>query len=325
MISITRRTAAGNAFMRNSVIASSRRSLSCQYLCSPYYQYVHSGLEKRLFSSVSDEEKCTNESETKKIDASKKSSSTSTSTSTLLYKAVPSKAHFPRGLLAFTTIHTSYWTWYLVDFTPALKAAAVDPSTVDSTVAYLGLGLSIFMSIGSILYPTSLLSELSLSKKDKDKDDEKGTTTGAGAGADHVVEIKTYSLPFVQPSRSSTEYKLGELVVDSPNDVTKILTDYNGDFSKFPGHLALHAKGKYTNLLMNVNEHSKEEIMDNDLLLETLKPGQQQLQLHVLPKSKAANEQFGGEEEEEEQQQQPNQSSLKRRKKGGSRRNRKSR
>lgn len=117
-----------------------------------------------------------------------------------------------------------------------------------------------------------------------------------------MVEIKTYSLPFVQPSRSSTEYKLGELVVDSPNDVTKILTDYNGDFSKFPGHLALHAKGKYTNLLMNVNEHSKEEIMDNDLLLETLKPGQQQLQLHLLPKSKAANGQFGGEEEEEQQQ-----------------------
>ena len=324
MISITRRIVAGNAFMRNSVIASSRRSLSCQYLCSPYYQYVHSGLEKRLFSSVSDEEKCTNESETKKIDAAKKSSSTSTST--LLYKAVPSKAHFPRGLLAFTTIHTSYWTWYLVDFTPALKAAAVDPSTVDSTVAYLGLGLSIFMSIGSILYPTSLLSELSLSKKDKDKDDEKGTTTGAGAGAgaDHVVEIKTYSLPFVQPSSSSTEYKLGELVVDSPNDVTKIITDYNGDFSKFPGHLALHAKGKNTNLLMNVNEHSKEEIMDNDLLLETLKPGQQKLQLYVLPKSKAAKEPFGGGGEEEEQQQ-PNQLSLKRRKKGGSRSNRKSR
>ncbi len=111
------------------------------------------------------------------------------------------------------------------------------------------------MSLGSMLYPKALISEISR----KDQEGE--------------VQIKTFSLPFVLPS-SGTDYKLGDLVIDSPNDVTKILTDFDGDVSRFPGHMALHAEGKYTNLLINVNEKAKEEIMDNDLLLETLKPGQ---------------------------------------------------
>jgi hypothetical protein len=180
----------------------------------------------------------------------------------LLYKALPSKATFPRGLLAFTTVHASYWSWYVLDFTPTLQAAAADPTSIDPTIGYFGLGLSIFMSIGSMFYPKSLITEMS-------RIDQKG-----------VVEVKTFSLPFVLPSKS-TEYKLGQVVIDSPNDVTKILTDFNGDMNQFPGHIALHAEGKYTNLLLNINEKSKEEIIENDLLLHTLKPGQ----FHTLPRS----------------------------------------
>jgi len=70
------------------------------------------------------------------------------------------------------------------------------------------------------------------------------------------------------------EYQLGDLVIDSPNDVTKILTDYNGLISMFPGHMALHAEGKFTNLLMNMKEDANEEILENKLLLQSLMPGQ---------------------------------------------------
>lgn len=177
------------------------------------------------------------------------------SKSTLLYKANSSKARFPRGLVGFSLVHTGYWSWYVLDFTPALKATAVDPSTIDSTVGYLGLGLSIFMSIGSMIYPKSLVSEISLNE------------------ANRSLQVKTFSLPFVMPSKP-VEYQLGDLVIDSPNDVTKILTDYNGLISGFPGHMALHAEGKFTNLLMNMKEDADEEILENKLLLQSLMPGQ---------------------------------------------------
>jgi len=177
------------------------------------------------------------------------------SKSTLLYKANSSKARFPRGLFGFSLVHSGYWSWYVLDFTPALKATAVDPSTIDSTVGYLGLGLSIFMSIGSMIYPKSLVSEISLNE------------------ANRSLQVKTFSVPFVMPSKP-VEYQLGDLVIDSPNDVTKILTDYNGLISMFPGHMALHAEGKFTNLLMNMKEDANEEILENKLLLQSLMPGQ---------------------------------------------------
>jgi len=182
-------------------------------------------------------------------------SSSSQQVSTLLYKANSSKARFPRGLFGFSIIHSGYWSWYVLDFTPALKTAAVDPSTIDSTVGYFGLGLSIFMSIGSMVYPKSLVSEISINE------------------ANRSLQVKTFTLPFVTPSKP-VEYQVGDLVIDSPNDVTKILTQYNGMISGFPGHMALHAEGKHTNLLLNIKEDANEEIFDSKMLLQSLMPGQ---------------------------------------------------
>lgn len=173
----------------------------------------------------------------------------------VLYKANSAKAVFPRSLLAFTTMHTGYWSWYLLDFMPALKESALDPASVDFTVGYLGLGLSVFMSFGSMLYPKSLVSEIS-------RNDSDGT-----------LEVKTFTLPFVLTSKS-TKYQIGDLVFDSPNDVTKILTLHNGKISGYHGHLALHAEGKFNNLLLNIKENSEEEIVDNQTLLKCLTPGQ---------------------------------------------------
>jgi hypothetical protein len=77
----------------------------------------------------------------------------------------------------------------------------------------------------------------------------------------------------VTPSKP-VEYQVGDLVIDSPNDVTKILTQYNGMISGFPGHMALHAEGKHTNLLLNIKEDANEEIFDSKMLLQSLMPGQ---------------------------------------------------
>jgi len=55
-----------------------------------------------------------------------------------------------------------------------------------------------------MLYPKSLVvSEISIDESNRS------------------LQVKTYNLPFVTPSKS-VEYQLGDLVIDSPNDVTKI-------------------------------------------------------------------------------------------------------
>jgi len=214
------------------------------------YKYCFSSQSIRLVSTnVKDKAASSDEAD------SAPAPSITSPTSTILYKANSSKARFPRGLFGFSLVHSGYWSWYVLDFTPALKASALDPSTIDATMGYFGLGLSIFMSIGSIVYPKSLVSEISINE------------------ADRSLQVKTFNLPFITPSKP-VEYQRGDLVIDSPNDVTKILTQYNGIMSKFPGHMALHAEGKYTNLLLNIKEDADEEIFDSKMLLQSLMPGQ---------------------------------------------------
>lgn len=216
---------------------------------------------KRLFSSKSSKE------DERKVETEASPLLSPTTKSTLLYKAKSSKATFPRSLLGFTTVHAGYWSWYVFDFTPSLQSSAVITDPIDPTVGYIGLGLSIFMSIGSMVYPKSLICEISKSKTASVESD-------AGSTTQHL-HVKTFGLPFVLPSSKSTQYELGDIVIDSPNDVTKILTEYNGYMGKFPGHIAIHAEGTYTNLLMNMTEEdADEEIMDGELLLQSLMPGQ---------------------------------------------------
>jgi len=179
-------------------------------------------------------------------------------TSTILYKGNSSRANFPRGILAFSALNSAYWTWYVVDFAPSIQATTgITAAQADNTVGYLGLGLSIFMSLGSMLYPKSLISEIALVKKN---------------GIDDVLAVKTYTIPLIFPSKSVI-YPLGNLVIDSPNDVTKIISEYDGDIGRFPGHLALHAEKKYTNHLLNLDRNSSEEVYKKDLLLKCLMPG----------------------------------------------------
>lgn len=179
-------------------------------------------------------------------------------TSTIMYKAQNSRANFPRGILAFSGLNSAYWTWYVVDFAPSIQATTgIAAAEADNTVGYLGLGLSIFMSLGSMLYPKSLINEIALVKKN---------------GTNDVLAVKTYNIPLVFPSKSII-YPLGNLVIDSPNDVTRIISEYDGDIGRFPGHLALHAENKYTNLLISLDKNSSNEVFKKDLLLKCLTPG----------------------------------------------------
>ncbi len=220
------------------------------------------------------------------------SSTNPISTNSLLYKANASRAKFPRMLLAGTTIHTGFWTWYIVDFLPTIAAQGaamkgIDVADVDLTGGYLGLGLAIFMSIGACVYPRSLVCEIS--RKDYHDHDNKDNETKAS-----TLLIKTYSLPFITPKSISKEYPLGDFIIDSSNDAIKIIKEHDGDIGKFHGHIALHGEGSYTNFLMkfsgedddrqdsqdgekkgNKMEETGKEVVDKELLIQSLTSSKQ--------------------------------------------------
>ncbi len=180
-------------------------------------------------------------------------------TSTLLYQRHPSRAMFPRILLSLTTIHTGYWTWYVCDFTPAIQSVAAAPID-NTTVGYIGLGLAVSMSAGSFIYPKSLIQEIRLKEP---------------SSTNSTLEIKTYSLPFVTPSKTTIEYKSGNIIIDSPNDVKSIIEDYDGDISQYDGYLPLHAEGRKINLLLqlsdaNEKDESKLEVVNSKTLFQSL-------------------------------------------------------
>lgn len=191
----------------------------------------------------------------------------------LLYSRAPSRAMVPRGLLALTTVHTSYWLWYVLDFTPSLNAAALKKNEVlaataaasdgaveafagiDPTVGYLGLGMAIMMSLGSAAFPKYLVSEI----------------RKADNGA---LRVGVHSLPFCTPQTGTQAevYPPAGVTIDSTHDASAIFTRNNGDLTKSRGFLALRAEGKKVNLLLNIN--SEDTMNKPDELLDCILPSE---------------------------------------------------
>jgi len=183
----------------------------------------------------------------------------------------------PRGLLAMTTVHTSYWLWYVLDFTPSLNAAAAKKNEllaatagstattaetfagIDPTIGYLGLGMAIMMSLGSAAFPKYLISEI--------REEGKG-------GA---LRVGVHSLPFCTPQMGAQAqvYPPAGVVIDSTADASAIFTRNNGDLTKSRGFLALRATGKRANLLLNI---SAEDTMSRpDALFEYILPSEMKM------------------------------------------------
>eukprot|EP00562_Extubocellulus_spinifer_P035651 CAMPEP_0178684546 /NCGR_PEP_ID=MMETSP0699-20121125/2897_1 /TAXON_ID=265572 /ORGANISM="Extubocellulus spinifer, Strain CCMP396" /LENGTH=332 /DNA_ID=CAMNT_0020329219 /DNA_START=44 /DNA_END=1042 /DNA_ORIENTATION=+ len=211
-------------------------------------------------------------------------SSTSNDVGELLYQRASSRLAFPRFLLGMTTLHTSYWLWYVIDFTPTINAAAAarnaeiakaikngaaDATTstataavdafsgIDPTVGYLGLGMAILMSLGSAAFPRHLVSEV------------RTGPNSMGAGS---LRVGVHSLPFCTPQTGdmTTAYPPAAVTIDSAVDAEQIFTKHDGDLRKQRGFLALRAEGTRANLLLNIG--SDDEVKREDLLLNSILP-----------------------------------------------------
>ena len=193
----------------------------------------------------------------------------------LLYHRSPSRNTYPRAFFGVSTFNLFYWTWYVVDFTPAINSSAqtkfelgkIDPETleillIDPNMGYIGLGVSSIIWLGAFLYSRQLVSAIWASQS---------TATSVGSEDDRRLAVATLRLPLLtQPkillktvfdpehnkfdgsvedirftesdikSTPSVEiFAPGELALCEDKIQHDAIVKYDGDFRRLRGHIAL--------------------------------------------------------------------------------------
>ena len=169
----------------------------------------------------------------------------------VLYQRNSDRNIAPRAVFGVSLFNTIYWTWYSLDFIPAVNASPIEGLHIDPAVGVAGVALGILINSVALLYPMTLTSKLAFSP------------------TANMYKVWKHDLPFITPSKQPTEYLLGGLSLDhSSSDVKKILTTYDGDLRQFSGHLGIVIKGKKIPMLVEIRD--KEELLRPKLMLQAL-------------------------------------------------------
>ena len=102
----------------SSQINSNSTSLATRFLLS-HYNYSSNSFTSRFSSSTPSDD---NQDENSEVDTD--TSNDNERTWKLLYHRSPNRLTMPRGLFGVSTFFQIYWTWYVVDFTPAINKSA---------------------------------------------------------------------------------------------------------------------------------------------------------------------------------------------------------
>jgi hypothetical protein len=170
----------------------------------------------------------------------------------MLYQRNAERDKIPRAALGVSIFNTTYWSWYLLDFIPAVNNSPIEDLHIDPAVGFLGVGLGLLMNTVTILYPMSIVARLEISTPARDK-----------------LRVFMHDVPLIRPSLKPIEYLLGDLSLDpSSSDTKKILNKLNGDLKQYRGHLGVAIKGKRIPLLLEIREET--ELFKPQLLLQAL-------------------------------------------------------
>jgi len=197
----------------------------------------------------------------------------------VFYERSPTRSLFPRASLGLSTLHSIYWTWYVADFIPALnknaeimagKAAAnAIPATeaiqnVDASLGYLGLGVALTINFFAAMYPSALITKISLGGSGKTQD---------GSNGSGQLKVWTYKLPFITMGTTPKLYPIGDLYLDPANAETKrIVDDHDGYVEFFRGIMTLRQKsgGNFSSPLMLEVRDDMEAIQNPDLFMRAM-------------------------------------------------------
>jgi len=177
----------------------------------------------------------------------------------------------PRGLFGVSTFFQIYWTWYVVDFTPAINKSAqvkyaagrisqetLELLLIDDMMGYVGLGMSSLIFAGVYMYTRQLVSAIWSSPETED------------------IAISTLKLPFLTQPKildktvydpesnefdgvedltfTDSELKSSNALLFAPRELTlseeqrknDAIIKFNGDFSRLRGHIAIKSDDTYT-------------------------------------------------------------------------------
>lgn len=139
----------------------------------------------------------------------------------VLYERAEDRLMRPRAAFIVSSFVVTYWSWYLWDFVPHMTSVGLQSNV---TFGIVGLGTGMAMLLGSTLYPRLLIYKL-----------EYVPSTRPPAT---LRVYAHHAFPWPRPSKSPTEFAIGQLSLDpSAFDTKRILNDLQGDISQFEGHL----------------------------------------------------------------------------------------
>ena len=102
--------------------SNSSTLLATRFLLSNHYNYNStSSLTTRFLSSSKSND---NQDKNKSNEVDNNTTDDDERTWKLLYHRSPNRLTMPRGLFGVSTFFQIYWTWYVVDFTPAINKSA---------------------------------------------------------------------------------------------------------------------------------------------------------------------------------------------------------
>lgn len=175
-----------------------------------------------------------------------------TETPQLLYLRDSEHNLLPRAAMGFSSLNTIYWTWYTLDFIPAINHSPIESLHVNPMIGWGALALGVAINGLAAFYPNSLVSKVEFRPGTKE------------------LMVYGHSLPFVGFSSQPRIYPLGEISLDpASSDIKKILQTYKGDIRKYTGHLPLLITDKTIPWLLEVRD-GNEEIHNGEVLLQAL-------------------------------------------------------
>ena len=169
----------------------------------------------------------------------------------ILYERNGERNKIPRAAFAVGLFNTTYWTWYSLDFIPAVNASHIEALHVDPTIGYIGVALGLLVNSATVLYPLATVSKLAFSPSRNN------------------LRVWIHDLPWIQPSKKGMDYSLGDLTLDpSSSDVKRIFNKMDGDIRQYKGHLGMSVKGRRFPYLLDIQQ--KEDVRRPKLMLQAL-------------------------------------------------------
>ena len=201
---------------------------------------------------------------------------------TLLYKRNPDRNVFAKASLLISSLNTTYWIWYIVDFVPTVNSTI---GNIYPVWSYGCLGVSIFIQSAFTIYPLSLVSKISYRSTTSSNAADRLSNKDNASQIRPELLVWRHTLPFLRISSKPLIFPVGSLAIDMNSKTTHtILEDLDGNIGNFEGHLALKrvsdektgGEDSSSSITMKlpliVDIQNQSEVYDSELMLYNLLP-----------------------------------------------------